>query len=124
MSVESKGEVIRSDIWGAWWLRKRCREEKVANRRSGFAILLPGMLSSALRQNQNQHDNDDEQHRRGQWPAPFQPAFRDRLVEEIADCRAQRTSEDERCPEQPHAVRARREVKDCEHRETRSEHHR
>ena len=56
--------------------------------------------SRLLREDQDQGDNYHEQRQRGGVTAESQPAFRDRLVEKIADDGSERASQNEGGPKQ------------------------
>src|SRR5689334_13286961 len=63
----------------------------------------PRVTSWPLRDHQEADQDEHGDDRRSERSAHVQPAFGDRLVEEIAHRRTERPREDERRPEQPHA---------------------
>src|SRR5689334_22145805 len=80
------------------------------------------MAAGALRKDQNQEDDHPREDCGGQRPAPFEAAFGDRLVEEIADRCTERASEDEGRPEEEDAVHLpAREIENGEHQQARTE---
>ena len=58
------------------------------------------MPARFLRQHDNAANDERRDYRRSDRAAQVEPAMADRLVEEIADGRAQRTRQDESGPEQ------------------------
>ena len=73
-----------------------CRPTPLRSAERGVA----GMLSRALRDQQQAGHHERRDHGRGEWPAQSKSAVVERLVEEVADGRAQRSRQDERGPEQ------------------------
>src|SRR5690348_9264954 len=83
------------------------------------------MAAGALRKDQDQEDDHDREHGRGEGAAPFEAALVDRLVEKVADGRAERASEDESGPEQEDpADLATSEIEDREDQEPCAEYER
>ena len=58
------------------------------------------MLSSALRYQENASDHEDGDDRGRQRPADIQPAFIERLVEEVSNRGSERAGQDEGSPEE------------------------
>ena len=73
------------------------------------------MRSGALRKQRDQSEDRHREDSRRQRPAEFEPALGDRLVEEVADGRAERPGQDEGRPEQSDPTDARRELDDRQH---------
>src|SRR5438067_7499149 len=80
------------------------------------------MAARPLRQDEDQQDDDSREDGRGKRTAPFEAPRGDRLVEEVADRRAQRPSQDEGRPEQDDTADPSREVKEREDDKPAAEH--
>src|SRR5215472_18456131 len=87
---------------------------ELAQGRSRGPWRLSRIPAGALRQDKNQRDDHHAEYERCQWPADVEPAFANRLVEEIAEGGPERAGENERSPEENHVGDVRPEI-ECRH---------
>src|SRR5437868_3374244 len=81
------------------------------------------MASRPLREQQNQRNDDNCEDTSGNRSAEIKPALAQRLVEEVAHCRAERPRENEGRPEEENAAHPRAgEVKDGKDRQSSTKH--
>jgi hypothetical protein len=97
--------------------RRGCSRPPLPSHPRGLRLVLARMAPGALRDDENAGDNKQEDHARRIEPAKREAAVSARLVQEIADCRAERARQDEGRPEQSRARHVREEIQrrdDCE----------